>query len=151
VFSVSAVLWAVALPLAALAAAPAVPAVVQMGAALPYAIGAVICHQQPARSFTLWSHQLPVCARCTGVYGGAAVLVLMASFRRAKPLRHTSTLTAVGLQKILILAALPTAATLVYEWSTGITPSNPLRAFTGVVLGAAIAWVILAALDDQVN
>jgi uncharacterized membrane protein len=141
-FSVATIAWAVAIPVAALAAGPAVPAAAQMAAALPYAIGAVICHQQAARSFTLWSHQLPVCARCTGLYAGAAFMTLVAAV-------HAPVLT--RRRVALSLAALPTIGTLVYEWSTGIMPSNLLRAIAGVVLGAAVAWVILAALDDQVN
>ncbi|MGH9807490.1 MAG: hypothetical protein ACRD9W_09565, partial [Terriglobia bacterium] len=45
-------------------------------------------------------------------------------------------------RRLLALAALPTAATLVFEWSTGVTPSNPTRALAGAPLGAAVVWVI---------
>ena len=38
-----------------------------------YGIGSLVCHQLPARSFHLWSAQMPVCARCAGIYFGAAV------------------------------------------------------------------------------
>ena len=41
-------------------------------ATLLYAIGSVICHQRPERSFHLDAVQLPVCARCLGIYVGAA-------------------------------------------------------------------------------
>src|SRR5262245_16870995 len=77
VLRLAAVLWAAAIPLAAATlSGPAAPGVVRLTAALPYAIGAVICHQQSARSFALWSQQLPVCARCTGIYVGAAITAL---------------------------------------------------------------------------
>ena len=33
----------------------------------------LVCHQLPARSFHLWMPSLPVCARCTGIYLGAAI------------------------------------------------------------------------------
>jgi uncharacterized membrane protein len=39
--------------------------------AFVYAAGSVLCHQLPERSFFLDGHQLPVCARCTGLYLGA--------------------------------------------------------------------------------
>lgn len=40
-----------------------------------FAAGSVICHQLPERSFFLDGRQLPVCARCTGLYlSGAAGL-----------------------------------------------------------------------------
>jgi uncharacterized membrane protein len=141
-FSAAAVVWAVAIPAAAFAARPGVTVGIQVSAALPYAIGAIVCHQQPARSFALWSHQLPVCARCTGLYAGAALVALVAAVHAPRVVRRRA---------VLFMAALPTIATLAYEWSTGIMPSNLLRAITGVVLGAAVALIILSALDDQVN
>src|SRR4051794_16866562 len=41
--------------------------------ALVYGIGSVICHQRPERSLSLWHAQMPVCARCTGIYAGAVI------------------------------------------------------------------------------
>src|SRR5436190_8573826 len=35
-----------------------------------------ICHQRPERSFQLFGHQMPVCARCTGIYAGAALAAI---------------------------------------------------------------------------
>jgi hypothetical protein len=43
---------------------------------------------------------------------------------------------------MLLLACVPTAATLAFEWSTGLTPANWIRALAGVPLGAAVAWAI---------
>jgi hypothetical protein len=40
------------------------------------------------------------------------------------------------------------AVSLVYEWATGDVPANVSRAGTGVVLGAAVAYVVLAAVDS---
>ena len=37
-------------------------------AAAVYAVGALICHQRPERSFHWDGAQLAVCARCTGIY-----------------------------------------------------------------------------------
>jgi hypothetical protein len=51
----------------------------------------------------------------------------------------------------LILAALPSLVTLAYEWSTGAVPSHTIRALAGFPLGAAVALIILTAVDDQVN
>src|SRR4051812_18010349 len=42
-----------------------------------YAVGAVICHQRPERSFEIWHSQMPVCARCTGIYLGAALVAVL--------------------------------------------------------------------------
>jgi uncharacterized integral membrane protein len=155
----------VLIPSAAVAAGRAsdVP-VVGLLAALPYVVGAVICHQQATRSFAIWSQQLPVCARCTGIYAGAAVIAVVATFRRAHRLRrgfggqeaprHSNPRKVAqrfSAARTLVFAALPTAATLAYEWSTSTAPSNVVRAIAGFPLGAAVAWVILSAVDDQVN
>jgi uncharacterized membrane protein len=141
------VVWALALPLAAFEASrPGPPAAVHLLVALPYAMGAVICHQQAARSFALWSQQLPVCARCTGIYAGAALAALVA----ATLMPHRSHTTR-EVRILLLIAALPAAATLGYEWVIGTAPSNVVRAISGVPLGAAVALVILAAVDNQVD
>jgi hypothetical protein len=52
---------------------------------------------------------------------------------------------------MLAIAALPTIATLAFEWTTGVTPSNIVRACAGVPLGVAVAAIVLSAADNQVN
>jgi uncharacterized membrane protein len=37
------------------------------------AIGGPICHHDPARTLAIGGELLPVCARCTGLYAGAAL------------------------------------------------------------------------------
>jgi hypothetical protein len=50
---------------------------------------------------------------------------------------------------VLALGVLPSALTLVYEWTTGDTPSNAIRALAGAPLGAAVAFLITAALQQN--
>ena len=135
--------WALALPSATYVASLSHPTV---GAYLlglgVYFVGSVACHQLDARSFHLWEHQMPVCARCTGIYVGAALAAVAASVAQAfRPVaqvfRPATTRT------VLALAALPAVATLVFEWTTGVTPSNAARAATGILLGAAVAWLAI--------
>jgi hypothetical protein len=52
---------------------------------------------------------------------------------------------------VLALAALPTFVTLVYEWTTGDMPSNAIRALAGAPLGAAIAFIVIEALQQNVG
>ena len=47
-----------------------------------YLIGGVVCHQRPERSFHPGGVQMPVCARCFGLYLGAGLGVLAAGVRR---------------------------------------------------------------------
>jgi hypothetical protein len=48
-------------------------------AAFIYAFGSLICHQRPERSFHLAGAQLPVCARCLGIYMGVAIGSIVAT------------------------------------------------------------------------
>jgi hypothetical protein len=107
-----------------------------------YAAGSLICHQRPERSFHLLGAQMPVCARCTGIYAGAAVAASV-WFRRVRASRHLPGLHPGAASRALLVSALPTAGTLLYEWTTGHTPDNWLRLASGVPLGAAAAWLLL--------
>ena len=51
----------------------------------------------------------------------------------------------------LALAVVPTLLTLVYEWTTGDMPSHAIRAASGVPVGVVVAWLVVAAVDNQVN
>jgi uncharacterized membrane protein len=97
-----------------------------------YGIGGVVCHQQADRSFHLWAAQLPVCARCTGVYAGAALATLW-RFPWPDRWRPAAALAA---------GAVPTAATILYEWMGG-PASNSVRAAAGAVLGCGVALIVL--------
>jgi uncharacterized membrane protein len=133
-----AIVWAGVIPLAALAAGSANGASVVYAFAIGvYGIGHVICHQLPVRSFHLWGAALPVCARCTGIYVGAAVTALLISVR---PVRTTP--SAASARRLLIAALFPTALTLAYEWTTGVMPANWIRALAGMPLGAAVIWLL---------
>jgi hypothetical protein len=135
-FVAAAVGWAFVLLVAPLAARqPDASGVTLAFAYVAYNIGHLVCHQLPERSFQLMSVPLPVCARCTGIYAGAALAALAgAAWRRADGR---------GLVRaVLIAAALPTLVTLVYEWATGDMPSHWVRAASGAPLGAALAWIL---------
>jgi uncharacterized membrane protein len=141
----AAVLWAASLPAAAyLATLSSGPA--QLLAVAVYGLGSALCHQRPDRSFHLFAEQLPVCARCTGLYMGAA-LIAVSRLWGVRSVMPAADLTPAA-RRLLTIAALPLAASIVYEWSTGDVPSNLARAATGIILGAAVAYVILAAVDS---
>ena len=145
-----AVVWAAVIPLAALAATRSGGGVAAYGFALAvYSIGHVICHQLPVRSFHLWGAALPVCARCTGIYAGAAIVAcaaLMARDRSGAPGAMPPAATA---RRVLLAALVPTALTLIYEWTTGTMPANWIRALAGFPIGAAAAWLIASARSSD--
>ena len=107
--------------------------------AAAYAVGSLICHQNPERSFA-WGAQLPVCARCFGLYLGAAVGAALTLV-----LARSGRLSFGNARQTVALAAVPTALTLVVELS-GLSPlSNVARCVAAVPLGAAVAWAVVGA------
>jgi uncharacterized membrane protein len=142
VFSGAAVLWAGSLPVAALAArdASGLPHTI---AALVYAIGHVLCHQRPERSFSWQGQSWPVCARCAGLYMGVALGVVL-----AQTLRLGRTPGAPAVRLWLAAAAFPTVITILYEWTTADMPAHAVRAVTGGVIGLVAAVLIVSFLRE---
>jgi predicted membrane protein DUF2085 len=159
-FVAASVAWALLLPLVPFVASR--PHATPIGTALiiaAYAVGGAICHQLPERSYHLWAAQMPVCARCAGIYVGAAIgaIVGAASLTGRRANARIPLLVAAGhrftradqARAILFIAALPTLATLVYEWTTGHMPAHWIRAATGVPLGATAAWMVFSSMPRR--
>jgi uncharacterized membrane protein len=113
--------------------------------ALVYQVGGVVCHQRPERSFHLLGIQLPVCARCFGLYlsGAAGAVTACAASLTLRPVltRRAS----VG----LALAALPTAVSVGAEWLDWIHPGGAARAMAALPLGGAAGWLFVRALRTE--
>jgi uncharacterized membrane protein len=110
-------------------------------------VGFGLCHQLPARSFIAGGHQVPVCARDTGVYVGFMIsLALIAALDRGR--RRTAAppvwLIAVGLGLI---------AAMLWDGFTSYAglreTTNLLRLATGTGVGFALALVIAPILNAQ--
>ena len=113
-------------------------------AALTYGIGAFICHQLPERSFHLGGFQIPVCARCLGIYAGFALTACVQA-AMSFPTRAQG-LTPSAARRVCVAGALPTAVTLALERS-GVWPgSNNVRAIAGLALGIGVALVVMSAV-----
>jgi uncharacterized membrane protein len=110
--------------------------------AFVYAAGSVICHQLPERSFFLDGRQLPVCARCTGLYLSAAAGFLGWCIWKATEGWPRFALSPRLALAIVIGAALPTAL----SYFTGIAGiwdgSNLTRALLAVPLGLSAGAVV---------
>jgi uncharacterized membrane protein len=139
--------WAMALPSATFVMSSShAPLAIQFAALAVYLAGSIVCHQLPSRTFQLWSHPMPVCARCTGIYVGAALAVVaLVSGRVGWSGGQFAPETA---RRTLAVAALPALATIVFEWMAGETPSNAVRALTGIPLGGVVALLIASAQDN---
>src|SRR5215212_1094286 len=101
--------------------------------ALVYAAASRICHQRTERSFAVAGVQMPVCARCSGLYLSGAVGALIAWLGRGRGIGSS-------IRSMLLVAALPTAITFSLEF-LGIIPfSNTARAVAALPLGAVAGW-----------
>jgi uncharacterized membrane protein len=108
---------------------------------LIYQAGSLVCHQLPDRSFHLAGVQMPVCARCTGLYlsgaaGACAGLI-------------GSPATVRGVRWLLAIAAAPTLLSVGAEWAGLAQPSALWRALFGLPLGAFVGWLLVGALRTQ--
>lgn len=122
-----------------LLAAPLQAAGVTLSAAT-YALGSYVCHQQAARSFHIGAAQLPVCARCLGLYAGVAMGVVVGAGARMKNARAA-----------LIWAALPTLITWAASVVGFVHASNMVRAIAAAPLGAVVAMLVVATADGRLR
>src|SRR5215213_1015014 len=107
ILAATAVGWSVALILGAfIASRREIGVIAYLASATIYTVGSLVCHQQAVRSFHLWGAQVPVCARCAGLYAGAAIATAAAATVRLRPGRALVGRPAIN---ALLLAALPTA------------------------------------------
>jgi uncharacterized membrane protein len=113
--------------------------------ALVYGFASLICHQIPERSFHLAGFQLPVCARCTGIYAGAAGGAAYAWMRWIQR-RHAHSRAPRVSRRVAVLAASPTLLTVALESAGLWSPSNLTRALAGMPLGIIAGLVVIDAL-----
>jgi uncharacterized membrane protein len=101
-----------------------------------------LCHQNPDRSFFIAGHKFAVCARCTGLYFGFAMAVLV--YPLVKSLRSVETAE----RKWLFMAAAPMAVDFGLGF-LGIWENTQFSRFsTGALLGVVSVFYIIPGLID---
>lgn len=110
--------------------------------------GSLICHQRPERSFAYAGTAMPVCARCAGLYVGGAVgamaWLLIGGVGRALHARARRFANVTVARRALIIAAVPTLASVALAWSGVWDAPNWLRAALAAPLGAVVAAIVSA-------
>ena len=116
-----------------------------------FAIGRVICHQQPERSFFLEGNQFPVCARCTGLYvsaaAGLAGWVAAKAASRWRPLSFDRRLAI----RMIVIGGIPTAVSLATGLAGVWDGSNVTRALVAVPLGASAGAIVAAVFTKDLR
>ena len=95
---------------------------------------ALVCQQQPKRSFSWFGGSVAVCARCLGIYLGAAVGLLMCVPRR------------VAMQLLMVMVTV-NAIDWFAEFAGWHGNWMLVRFALGVGLGTAAAMVVAASLE----
>lgn len=100
------------------------------------------CHQLPERSYFIAGHPLAVCARCTGLYGGFALLLVL------YPLTRPLSSTLLPRPMWLFLAAAPLAVdfllTLFGIWDN----THSSRLLTGMLLGGVTVFYVMPGIVE---
>ena len=109
-----------------------------------YFAGSLVCHQIPERSFHINGAQLPVCARCTGLYLSALVGAL-AWMALRQPIATGRA------RRALLASAVPTLATVASAALGWWDPANAVRALAAAPLGAATGVLVVAGLSGNLR
>jgi uncharacterized membrane protein len=139
------VIAGIAVPLAACARDSVTP-LLATSIRVGYAVGHLVCHQRPDRSFFSCGQQWPVCGRCAGLYMGFAIggLVGLVTIGAGVAPRDVSDASR-RWRLALVVAALPTAVLWLLEFGVGLNPGSLIRWVGALPLGIATA-VWLAAI-----
>lgn len=101
-----------------------------------------LCHQIPERSFFIGEHPLAVCSRCTGIYAGFLLGVIVYPIVRS--LRSIAT----PARKWLFIAAAPLAVDFSLEFLGIWANTHSSRFFTGALLGSVVVFYVLPGLIE---
>ncbi|MCL2491316.1 MAG: DUF2085 domain-containing protein [Coriobacteriia bacterium] len=110
-------------------------------------LGFGLCHQMPERSFIYGGVQLPVCARCTGMYVGITItlVLLFVLYKGAQRVGLPST-------AFFVAAAIATFAIGFDGFGSYLgfyETNNFARILTGIMFGSAMGVVLYAILIES--
>jgi len=107
-------------------------------------LGYAMCHQLPERSFFYGGYQMPVCARDMGIYLG--FLVVFAYWMIGRRYRNGDRPDVVVFTAVMI-GVLAFAVDALSSYAGLRETTNTLRLISGLLMGAAIGFLLLSALS----
>ncbi len=111
-------------------------------AAILYLFFSPVCHQNPMRSFTLEGYQWAVCQRCSGIYFGLFVFLLL-------PNMPPGLLSTPRQRRILVIGASSPLLLDTLLPLAGIWTNVPWSRFmSGVIFGGMISTLLLPGLTQ---
>ena len=117
----------------------------------PYAIGALVCHQLPGRSFSIAENQLPVCERClavelgmTAALAAAAIIAPRGGFVGALSAFLPGRLRSrAGVLVVGVALMLPMVLDGGLQLATPYVSATPQRLLTGFLYGIGQAGIVV--------
>jgi uncharacterized membrane protein len=125
------------------------------------AIGYAVCHRIPERSFHIGDYQLPLCARCSGMYLGAVTGLVFQSvlgWKRGKAPHWSIIALLVFFVAAFGIDGVNSYLYLIKQIQPGILPqisniyipNNTLRMITGSGMGLGIAAMLFPAFNQSI-
>jgi uncharacterized membrane protein len=125
------------------------------------AIGYAVCHRIPERSFHIGDYQLPLCARCSGMYLGAVTGLVFQStlgWKRGKAPQWSIITILVVFVAAFGIDGVNSYLYLIKQIQPGILPqisnvyipNNTLRLLTGSGMGLGIAAMLFPAFNQSI-
>src|SRR5689334_5566518 len=102
----------------------------------------IFCHQRPDRSYFIEGHKLAVCSRCTGLYAGFAITLLLYPLLRS--LRNNVNPP----RQYLILAAIPLGIDFSLTFFGFWENTHTSRLLTGLLLGSVAVFYVMPGIID---
>lgn len=96
-----------------------------------------LCHQLPERSFFLDGHKLAVCSRCSGLYAGATLTLLVYPLLRSLRVAHTPH------RKWLFAAAVPLFIDFFLTFLGVWENTHTTRFITGFILSSVVVFYVM--------
>jgi uncharacterized membrane protein len=102
-----------------------------------YGAFAMLCHQMPERSYFVDGHQFAVCARCTGVYGGFTLMLLL------YPLVSSLENAVTPPRSWLILSTVPLVVDVSVNFFGVWQNTHTSRLLTGALIGSVAVFYVM--------
>ena len=113
--------------------------------ALDYLLFSPLCHQAPERSFSAGGYAWAVCHRCSGIYFGLFITLLV-------PFGLATMLSAPERRRTWVLAAATPLMLDVLLAAAGLWQNTPLSRFaSGFLFGTMLATILLPACAEWID
>lgn len=103
---------------------------------------AVVCHQLAERSYFILGHKLAVCSRCTGLYAGFALTLLL--YPLLRPLRSVDWPPPVWLVLSAVPMTIDFGLTFLGIWEN----THTSRFLTGLLLGSVSVFYVMPGIAE---